>query len=87
MLIMTFPLYDFLILFISSASFFRFIPSTCAISVKEKPESPLVLANFINCQTLNQGDKIEYYINYTLTPPKSTQTFIYYFEPNFEVGT
>ena len=47
----------------------------------------LFLAIFINCQTLNQGDKIEYYINYTLTPPKSTQTFIYYFEPNFEVGT
>jgi len=47
----------------------------------------LILAIFINCQNLNDGDNIDYYINYTVTPPRSTQKFTYYFEPNFQVGT
>ena len=42
---------------------------------------------FIKCQKLNDGDNIDYYINYTVTPPKSTQVFTYYFKPNFQVGT
>ena len=47
----------------------------------------LILTIFVNCEKLNDGDNIDYYINYTVTPPKSTQKFTYYFEPNFEVGT
>ena len=47
----------------------------------------LILTIFVNCEKLNDGDKIDYYINYTVTPPKSTQRFTYYFKPNFDVGT
>ena len=47
----------------------------------------LILTIFVNCEKLNDGDNIDYYINYTVTPPKSTQRFTYYFKPNFEVGT
>ena len=47
----------------------------------------LILVIFIDCQILNDGDNIDYYINYTVTPPISTQKFTYYFKPNFEVGT
>lgn len=47
----------------------------------------LILALFISCQKLDDGDNIDYYINYTVTSPRSTQRFTYYFQPNFEVGT
>ena len=46
-----------------------------------------ILVVFIKSQKLNDGDKIDYYINYTVTPPRGSQVFTYYFEPNFEVGT
>lgn len=46
------------------------------------------LIYLINCQiSVNDGDNLEYYINYTLIPPIGGKVKTYYFEPHYEVGT
>ena len=48
-----------------------------------------ILFYFSSCKIGNFYDpeKLEYYTNYTLIPPSSTQKKIYILEPHFEVGT